>query len=385
MLPQIMDKVSIFMGNLDALAKSGVEFEMETICINLSIDIIASLTMNMDFGAQGDPAQAHPIVKSFSALLHTYAAKNPLNMYFPDGPMVGLLKRLLAWKVDKYMKQAVRDSFKAIKEARKNLTTANQDRSVLALALQDTEILTPQILQMTANQLKNFFFAGHDTTAIMLQRVIYALLIHPKALAAIRAEHDAVFGSVDPREVFLAGPEQTAKSLPYTSACIKEALRLWPPASSARLAPWGSGFNVRLEDGREVCLDGAVLYINHYLIGRDRRVYGDTVDDFIPERWLNELNLSAADKEGSRPGGGEFPTGAWRAFERGPRSCIGQELAILEAKVILACVMRKYEFTKVGAGEVERDEKGNPIMDEKGKYKVKSELLSVSANSYAAE
>jgi hypothetical protein len=41
--------------------------------------------------------------------------------------------------------------------------------------------------------------------------------------------------------------------------------------------------------------------------------------------------------------------------------------------------MRRYDFVKIGVGEVETDEKGQPMVDEKGKYKTKSELISVSA------
>jgi cytochrome P450 len=77
-------------------------------------------------------------------------------------------------------------------------------------------------------------------------------------------------------------------------------------------------------------------------------------------------------------GASKIPVSAWRPFERGPRNCIGQELANMEARVIMACTLRRYDFIKVGCGEVETDEKGQPIVEETGKYRTKSELLSVS-------
>jgi cytochrome P450 len=109
-------------------------------------------------------------------------------------------------------------------------------------------------------------------------------------------------------------------------------------------------------------------------------VYGETADDFMPERWTGDVDTSSAtvDEDGTTTGASKIPISSWRAFERGPRNCIGQELANLEARVILACVMRRYDFVKIGTGEVETDEKGQPIVDEKGKYKTKSELISVS-------
>jgi cytochrome P450 len=255
---------------------------------------------------------------------------------------------------------------------------SSKDRSVLALALKETDTLTPMILQNISDQIKTFLFAGHDTTSILLQRLYYVLSIHPKCLAKIRSEHDSIFGDADPREVFLARPDETVKALVYTSACIKEALRLWPPAGSARMSH--NGLKLTTSDGEQICLDECVLYIIHHIIQRDPKVYGETANDFVPERWVGDTDTSSAtvDQDGLAAGESKIPVSAWRPFERGPRNCIGQELANLEARVILACTVRRYDFEKVGRGEVVRDEKGQPIIDEKGKYKTKDELISVS-------
>jgi cytochrome P450 len=233
------------------------------------------------------------------------------------------------------------------------------------------------ILQNIADQIKTFLLAGHDTTSILLQRLFYALSIHPECLAKIRSEHDTIFGDADPKEIFLSRPDETLKALVYTSACIKEALRLWPPAGSARMSH--NKLKIRTSDGEEVCLDDTVLYLCHHIIQRDPKVYGETANDFVPERWVGDIDTSAAamDQDGSTTGESKIPVSAWRPFERGPRNCIGQELANLEARVILACTIRRYDFVKVGRGEVETDEKGQPIVDEKGKYKTKDELISV--------
>ena len=44
----------------------------------------------------------------------------------------------------------------------------------------------------------------------------------------------------------------------------------------------------------------------------------------------------------------ELPTGAYRVFERGPRSCIGKDLAFLEATIVLVAIARGFVFEKVG-------------------------------------
>lgn len=111
-------------------------------------------------------------------------------------------------------------------------------------------------------------------------------------------------------------------------------------------------------------LDGDWIYLNHNLMGRDRTVFGDTADEFIPERWLDD----------SAP----LPPSAWRPFENGPRNCTGQELATIESRIILAILIRRYNFSKVGLGEFELNEDGQPVLYSKGHYKVKAELYSVT-------
>lgn len=66
-------------------------------------------------------------------------------------------------------------------------------------------------------------------------------------------------------------------------------------------------------------------------IHRDARIWGPDVDMFKPERFLPEN----AD---------QVPPNAWRPFERGPRNCIGQELALVEMKVVLALTLREFDI-----------------------------------------
>lgn len=95
----------------------------------------------------------------------------------------------------------------------------------------------------------------------------------------------------------------------------------------------GVGVKVQAPHG-EYSLDGVMVYNCAIMIQRDPKVFGETANDFVPERWLHE----ASD---------QIPVPAWRAFERGPRNCIGQELATLEARIVVALVARRYDFIKV--------------------------------------
>ncbi|KAF1971388.1 cytochrome P450 52A11 [Bimuria novae-zelandiae CBS 107.79] len=381
LLPAIVEKSTVFMEKLDSFAKSGEEFALEPLCTNVTFDIIGAVIMNLDFEAQDLETGGHPVVYHTRKLLRTFAnsGRPGLIPWWTNVPLV--TSRIYhSNRADAAIKKCITEKFGEMNSSPSAGKKQGQDRSVLALALKDVGRLSSDVLQSTADQIKTFLFAGHDTTSILLQWVYYALSIHPKCLETIRAEHDAVFGDKDPREVYLAKPDETTKALSYTSACIKEALRLWPPAGTARMAPLGSGFRVRLEDGRDLCIDGTVIYINHFIIQRDPKVYGETANEFVPERWLGDTDTTSARADdvwdSKKAGDNKIPISAWRPFERGPRSCIGQELANLEARVILACTVRRYDFSKVGAGEVELNENGQPTLDDRGRYRLKSELFS---------
>jgi cytochrome P450 len=261
----------------------------------------------------------------------------------------------------------IRQKFVEMKESQKNrgAATLEKGKSVLLLSLQDLDELTPEIEAQTADQVKTFLLAGHDTTAILLQWALYMLSIHPLSLAKLKDELDSVLGPedgtsvADSAAILLERGDAVLSKLTYLSAVVKEILRLYPPAGSARMAAPGSGCVVRLDDGSDVCVDGMLMYICHYGIHRDPKVFGDDADAFRPERWLGDVDTSmstnndddAAQGPAEKNNENKIPASSWRPFERGPRNCIGQELANLEARVILACTVRKYVFEKVGAGQ----------------------------------
>lgn len=377
LLPVLVDKTNIFIEKMDVIARSGAVADLDGFCVNLTFDIICQVITNVDVHAQ-EEGLAHDLIINFRLLLDTYISGIGLGLAAWN-PYIQFLRYYYSRRLDAALFKIIQEKFDDIQQSRGTEGKTTKDRSVLALALKDVDTLTPDISQLIADQCKTFLFAGHDTTSILLQRLFYALSIDPTRLSKIREEHDSIFGSDDPQTVFLAKPDETLKELVYTSACIKEALRLWPPAATARMTH--DKFTIKTREGDQVIVDDCVIYPMQHIIHRDPNVYGPTANEFVPERWTGDSDTSTAtnaDVGGTATPTGKIPASAWRPFERGPRNCIGQELANLEARVILACVMRRYDFVKVGVGEVETDEKGQPVMDESGRCKTKSELISVS-------
>ncbi|RYP00856.1 hypothetical protein DL764_006379 [Monosporascus ibericus] len=258
-----------------------------------------------------------------------------------------------------------------------------KSRSILSLSLQDTKTLTPELIDVTCDQLKTSLLAGHDTTSTMLAYCFYELSHTPRVLDAVRDELNRLLGTEEDPEVVrsrLVSPDgpNLINRMSYISAVIKETLRLHPPAATARYSKPGACFTVRAPAGEDHCLDGVIIYNCETLIHRDRAVYGDTANDFVPERWLSDGSDSSRNAPMDKPdiNSRTIPVSAWRPFERGPRSCIGQEFANIEARVIIAVVARRYDFTKVGLGELATDKEGRPVLQENGQYKTKSHLYN---------
>jgi cytochrome P450 len=351
-----LDKTQLFLAKLEKYASTGEDFLLDDLCTNLTFDIIGAVTMDIDLDAQLGDGNQSAIVQLFQKLGSTYrSGNNSWKMMLP------LRRKVLSRQLGASIKERIKEKFEEQSKSEK------PSRSVLGLSLAETHELTPEVLDRTCDQLKTFLFAGHDTTSIMLQWAFYELTRTPHALRLVRQELDEVFGPDSTpnlvRDQILEHGEELLQKLSYTAAVIKETLRLYPPAATARFSNPNTGFTVQLPNGQDMCLDGMMLYNCQSIIQRDSAVYGDDSNQFNPQRWLE------ADSA--------IPASAWRPFERGPRNCIGQELANIEALVILACTARRYDWEKVGLG-MKRDESGAPIQKENGQYEVESELYNVS-------
>ncbi|KAK3938018.1 putative sterigmatocystin biosynthesis P450 monooxygenase stcS [Diplogelasinospora grovesii] len=385
LLPCILDKTWLFLRHLDGYARTGEEFPLDKLATNLTFDIIGAVVMDVNFDAQHlDKARQGEFIRLYSELITTYTND--------DGQLPSWLQPRRAWRrhrlstqIDDLLKHMIRRKYAEQRAS----PSAKRSRSILTLSLQDTDQLTESLVEDTCDQLKTFLFAGHDTTSILLAWMFYELSRTPRALRTVRSELDDIFGhDPDPAVVrnrlLSEEGEDLVRRMSYSSAVIKEILRLHPPAGTARMSRPGTGFVVRPSQGEDVCLDGLVIYNCASIIQRDKAVFGESANDFVPERWLGDSDTSQATNAGSEPPSGtlaekdghSIPAGAWRPFERGPRNCIGQELANIEARVILAVVARRYDFAKVGLGELVFNDEGLPLLNEKGQYKVKSELYN---------
>ncbi|KAI1741307.1 cytochrome P450 [Xylaria scruposa] len=361
-LPQILEKSFTFLDGLDHLATTGRCFSLVNMTGNLTFDIITSITMNVDFGAQSMD-QPNEFTSTYHELLGTYGG-DQMDLPWFFTPYTEWKRWQLSRRLRKTLTSIVEKAYANREDQGTN------SRSILSLSLDDNVgTITRRLINESCDQLNTFLFAGHDTTGILLSWMFYELSRTPHAMKALRDELDELFGldttpSVVRDRLLSDDGQYLLNNMKYTNAAIKETLRLWPPGGTARMTKPGAGIKVQTSTG-EYNLEGVGVYNCAILIQRDPEVYGDTANVFVPERWLRNDQVPEAEK---------IPSSAWRPFERGPRNCIGQELANLEARVVVALVARHYDFVKVGLGEFQVDGDGKPVLDEKGRYKVTSEM-----------
>jgi cytochrome P450 len=194
------------------------------------------------------------------------------------------------------------------------------------------EKLDPEFRAFAIRQVRMFLFAGHDSTSSTICYTLHLLSKKADALTRLRAEHDEVFGTdISAVPSMLEKHPNLANSLPYTTAVLKEAMRLFPPASCSRAGKPNSSVT---DDHGNVCpTEHAMVWIIHVGMHRAPQ-YWKRPDEFLPERWLVE------------PGHELYPMkGAWRAFEHGPRNCIAQSLSMTELRIVLACIVREFDFS----------------------------------------
>ncbi|KAF9973365.1 hypothetical protein BGZ73_003397 [Actinomortierella ambigua] len=188
----------------------------------------------------------------------------------------------------------------------------------------------------------NFMIAGRDTTAQTLSWMFYMLMIHPEVLAKVREEMEAVFpgGSSDTFKY-----ETFAHDLPYLKATFYETVRLYPAV------PKNGKFVVDddvLPCGTAVYKGENVMFSN-YCMARKTNVWGPDAEVYRPERWLEDPVSDP--KEDAKPNKSPFgkfkneSTFKFPNFNAGPRICLGQTFATLEAMVTTVYLLQRFDFS----------------------------------------
>lgn len=340
MVPVIVDECAVFSEVMAEHAKKNDLFRMERAATRLTVDIIGRVVLDHALNSQRTDNELVSAFVSQTRWQRIGVQFNPIELIDFRIPIV---QRYNTWRMDRYIGRCLDERF-ATRGAREQMTGGKRQKHVIDLALEAylkevknvsgsekngaSNTIDPTFRKAAIANVKTFVFAGHDTTSSTITYAFYYLSKTPSALSQIRAEHDSVFGP-DPSTAAqrLKESPHLLNNLPYTTAVIKEVLRIQPPASTVRLGSKGF-FLHDPKTGELVHTEGLMLWPVDVALHRDPS-WGDP-HVFRPERFLSSSSAETNPR--------------YVPFSKGNRNCIGQELAMIETKVILAMTCRSWEF-----------------------------------------
>lgn len=282
-----------------------------------------------------------------------------LNTQTGKGELYHAMKSSIGWLINEYSPRSLKEIFNPrrrielwwnnrvirricmhfILEGIRNQDKLEGTKTINNLAIRSylkdfsaTGTINSRWVDIAIAQFKIFLFAGHDTTASTLSFVYAMVDQYPESLLKARNELDSVFGpDIQTTAVTMTESPELLNQLPYLTATIKETLRLYPPVGSVRQAP-KDFLLVHPETGTKLPVHDWMLFACSFGMHRMEE-YFPQPHTFIPERFL------------AREGDPLYVRkNTYRPFELGPRTCIGQELALTELRMILALTIREMDF-----------------------------------------
>jgi cytochrome P450 len=304
------DVMAAFAGRHVAGWKDGGVFEVHGEMMALTQAIVGKTLFDAD--VSGD---AHEVGQAARVLAEDFGARLSsfqLIPYWVPTPR-NLRSRRAIQRLDRLIHRLIAER-RASGEDRGDLLS-------MLLHAQDADDGSRMTGQQVRDEAMTMFLAGHETTAVALSWTWYLLAQHPEADARLAAELQEVLGGRPPSVADLP-------RLTYAAMVVTEAMRLYPPAygigRQAAQATEIAGHAIAPKD---------IFIAPTWTVQRDRRWF-DEPESFRPERWAGDLAQ-------------RLPRFAYFPFGGGPRQCIGNSFAQMEAVLILATIAQRFRLSLV--------------------------------------
>ena len=203
-------------------------------------------------------------------------------------------------------------------EERRKSTDSHTDLLAMLLAARDEDDGQGMTDEQVRDEVMTIFVAGHETTANTMSWIFYLLATHPEVEQKLHDELNSVLGGRLPTVADIP-------NLTYVNLIISETLRLYPAA-------WTINREVAepVEIGGHTYEPGDTLMMSQYVMHRQEKYFEDP-DEFRPERFAGDLLK-------------RIPAYAYFPFGGGPRICIGNNFALMEAALLLATIAQRYRL-----------------------------------------
>jgi cytochrome P450 len=273
----------------------------------LTLNIVAKLLFGANLAAD-----ARAIGETISALMEDFSGDLGVRALTPFAH----LPTARGWRIRRRVRHLDRIIYKMIADRR---AAADPGRDLLGLLLRAQD---EDGSRMTDRQLRDealtLFVAGHETTALVLTYALYLLAAHPDQQALLAGELAQALAG---RDAEFADVER----LKLTEAVLLEAMRLYPPVWSI-----GREALVDVDVGGYRMPAGSTFFISQWVMHRDPTLF-EAPERFQPERWAGDAQR-------------RLPRFAYFPFGGGPRICIGNRFAMMEATLILAVLAQRFSF-----------------------------------------
>jgi cytochrome P450 len=272
----------------------------------LTLGIVTKTLFNVDVSDQAD---------RIGGLMHTVleAANDSINSYNP------VWERMFKTR-QKRTEVATTELFKIIDEIiaehRKSDKDAGDLLSMLLAARDENN--QPMSEAQLRDEVMTLFIAGHETTANALAWTLYLVSQHPDVETKLMSEI-ATLGDKPPTM-------RDLPQMPYSEQVLKEVMRLYPPAGGATREPIRD-----MELGGYHMPKGSSIAISTYTMHRNPKYFAEPLK-FDPERFSPENEAA-------------IPKYAYLPFGGGPRVCIGNAFAMLEARLVALTILQRFKLS----------------------------------------
>ncbi|XP_072050844.1 cytochrome P450 4V2-like [Amphiura filiformis] len=298
-----------------------------TLCV---LDIICETAMGKKINAQGDGNSEY--VKAVIRMSDLVQERQKTPWFWPESVYhrlgIGKEYEHCLHILHGLTKSVIRERYEERQMSRNPTESSSGDRKSKRLAFLDL-LLTMQdedssfTFSDIQEEVDTFMFEGHDTTAAASSWALYLLGLHPEIQQRVLEELDQVFEyRNEPCSM------EKLNQLTYLGCVLKEALRIYPsvPFIARKLEEDCKIHGYDVPKGTE-----AVLLI--YMLHRDPEYFPDP-EKFDPDRFL------ASNTTKRHPY-------SYVPFSAGARNCIGQKFALLEEKVVVATILRRFQVESV--------------------------------------
>ncbi|KAJ8751411.1 hypothetical protein K2173_016616 [Erythroxylum novogranatense] len=292
-----------------------IEIEISEWFQTLTEDIITRTA----FGSSYEDGKA---IFRLQAQQMVLAAEAFQKVFIPGYRFFPTKKNIKSRKLDKEIRKSLKKLIEKRKESTWNIVQETKvPKDLLGLMIQASNSCPNVTVHDILEECKSFFFAGKQTTSNLLTWTTVLLAMHPEWQVLARDEVLRVCGSRD------NPTKDDVVKLKTLTMILNESLRLYPPtiATIRRTKADVELGGYKIPHGIELLIP--ILALHH-----DQSIWGNDANEFNPGRFSDGVARAA-----------KHPL-AFIPFGLGVRTCIGQNLAILQAKLTLAIILQRFSF-----------------------------------------